>query len=69
MSKKISMTQKVANALSTGKNVTVSQIRKIGLAKPHNAIHALRDRGFTIYTNTVKTKNGYETAYRQEQTV
>jgi hypothetical protein len=51
-------TQKVINALQTGKPLTAAQITtRFGIQNPSALIHQLRGEGFTIETDVV-TKKG-----------
>lgn len=58
-----SMQSKVAAAIQSGKELTIAQIKKIGLAKPHNAIAVLRSKGVQIRTSTRTVKGQPVTFY------
>lgn len=59
-----SMQSKVATAIQSGKELTIAQIKKIGLAKPHNAIAVLRSKGVPVKTETRTVKGQPVTFYR-----
>lgn len=63
MAKAKSMQSKVITALSTGKELTVAQISKLGFARPHNAIAVARARGLNVVTTTKTVKNKPVTVY------
>lgn len=54
---------KVVKALNAGRQLTVAQIEKMGLANPHDAIYKARKSGMVVYSSTKTTRNGTFTVY------
>jgi hypothetical protein len=69
MAKTKSMQSKVTTALQAGKELTVAQIQKFGLARPHNAISVARKRGLNVVTTVKTVKNKSVTVYSLAQGV
>ncbi len=58
-------TNRLLNALATGKEMTTAQIvARFGILNPSSAVHRLREQGEAIYTNTYNTKRGVVKKYR-----
>jgi hypothetical protein len=64
MAKAKTMQSKVVTALQAGRELTASQIAKMGLANPHDAIYKMRAAGFPVYSNQRTVKGVTVTAYR-----
>lgn len=64
MSKKTQI-ERLLNRLNTGENLTVSEARsRFGVQRLAARVHELREAGFRIYTNKVKSNGRKVTAYR-----
>lgn len=53
-------TQNLVTALQNGASLTTTDIRRLGVSNPTDAIFRLRKQGYCIYAN----KSGTETSYR-----
>ena len=66
MPTKTTQLEKLYNRLSTGKNLTFSEAKKlkINTSRLSRMVYDLRQQGLPIYTNKVNTRQGKVTAYR-----
>ena len=53
-------TFKVFSALQSGKALTASQAKKMGVGNLSAEITRIRQNGFAVYTNSRKAKNGVQ---------
>ena len=51
-------TFRVFRALQSGKALTVSQAKKMGVGNLGAEVHRIRQHGFAVYTNSRKAGNG-----------
>lgn len=65
MSKKpTAQIDKLIKRLNTGKNLTRTEARRLGIASLRQRVFDLRNNGFDIRTNRVKEKGRTVSAYR-----